>query len=273
MHDCTGCRACSLPVKVRQAQEELPEAWRRELDGASEGVWVLALEVYTLPGIDREKAFEELLRGELTEENRAWADRYLQAARTGPIMAPPAGMSLFPLLRKISRKQAQTISPVVTDVGSTQEWVRAVLAQNSGLLPPDGKSPPLVTKGTGMETQLKQILVLRTDLNMRKGKMVAQGAHASQLVLLNIQSESNEAWKQWYREWMAGPFTKICVGVGSESEMRELEGAASAAGFPTALITDSGLTEFHGIPTVTALGIGPAPAERLALITGALKLL
>ena len=32
---------------------------------------------------------------------------------------------------------------------------------------------------------IKQVIVMRRDLNMRKGKMVAQGAHASMAVLLN----------------------------------------------------------------------------------------
>ena len=32
---------------------------------------------------------------------------------------------------------------------------------------------------------IKQVIVMRTDLNMRKGKMIAQGAHASMKVLLD----------------------------------------------------------------------------------------
>ena len=33
--------------------------------------------------------------------------------------------------------------------------------------------------------QTKQVIVIRKDLNMRKGKMIAQGAHASMKVILD----------------------------------------------------------------------------------------
>ena len=32
---------------------------------------------------------------------------------------------------------------------------------------------------------MKQVIVMRTDLNMRKGKMIVQGCHASEMVLYN----------------------------------------------------------------------------------------
>lgn len=35
----------------------------------------------------------------------------------------------------------------------------------------------------------KQVIVMRKDLNMRKGKMIAQGAHASMKVLLDNMSD------------------------------------------------------------------------------------
>ena len=60
--------------------------------------------------------------------------------------------------------------------------------------------------------------------------------------------------------------------VESEAELLDLEAKAKTAGLPTGLIQDNGLTEFHGIPTYTALGIGPASPERLAPITGHLPL-
>ena len=39
----------------------------------------------------------------------------------------------------------------------------------------------------------KQVIVLRKDLNMRKGKMVAQGAHASMAALLGTARREGEA--------------------------------------------------------------------------------
>ena len=57
-----------------------------------------------------------------------------------------------------------------------------------------------------------------------------------------------------------------------EKELLELEQYAKDLGFPNALIVDRGLTE---IPegTVTCLGIGPAPADRVDRLTGKLQLL
>ena len=60
--------------------------------------------------------------------------------------------------------------------------------------------------------------------------------------------------------------------VNSEQEILELERKARNAGLPATLIVDRGLTE---IPpnTITCLGIGPAPANKMDPITGKLSLL
>ncbi len=115
----------------------------------------------------------------------------------------------------------------------------------------------------------KQVLVLRKDLNMRKGKMIAQGAHASQWAL-----EMAKAYRpDWVSEWEQNACTKIAVSVHSESALLELESALRDAGLPCALVQDLGHTEFHGEKTYTALGIGPAPAEMIDPYTGGLPLL
>jgi PTH2 family peptidyl-tRNA hydrolase len=75
------------------------------------------------------------------------------------------------------------------------------------------------------------------------------------------------------RSWLDGLFTKVCVGVPSEEALRALYEQARTAGLPCALITDAGLTEFHGVPTVTCCAIGPASKEDVDQITGHLKLL
>lgn len=132
---------------------------------------------------------------------------------------------------------------------------------------------------------VKQMIVMRKDLNMRKGKMVAQGAHASLgAVLRHVNYVPNPGdhpkttdlrLKQHNKvmAWLGGKFTKICVYVESEAQLIELEMKAEAAGLITCLITDSGLTEFNGELTVTCVAIGPDTDEALAPITGELKLL
>ena len=114
---------------------------------------------------------------------------------------------------------------------------------------------------------MKQVIVVRKDLKMRKGKIAAQVAHGSLgVTLANLEHPDVE-------EWLAGAFTKICVSCDSEEELLELEALATAKNVINCLITDSGKTEFHGVPTNTVLAIGPAKPEVLDEITGHLQLL
>ena len=125
----------------------------------------------------------------------------------------------------------------------------------------------------------KQVIVMRKDLNMRKGKMVAQGAHASMRVILQAgaadaaQHEYTIAMTEPMAAWLTGRFTKVCVSVDSEAALESIVERARAAGVPVALITDAGQTEFHGVPTKTCCAVGPAWADDVDAITGALTLL
>jgi len=125
---------------------------------------------------------------------------------------------------------------------------------------------------------MKQMLVVRKDLNMRKGKIAAQCAHASMKVLLDCKVAYDHGVlhldvRDIDEDWLFGKFTKVCVAVGSEEELLVVVEKARAAGIPTALITDAGDTEFHGVPTNTVAAIGPASDEALEPITGKMKLL
>jgi PTH2 family peptidyl-tRNA hydrolase len=132
----------------------------------------------------------------------------------------------------------------------------------------------------------KQVIVMRKDLNMRKGKMVAQGAHASLAFLtrqlrdelihpIDIDGNAYHKVVTSYaaEQWMHHSFVKVCVGVDSEEELLEIYEAAKAAKLEVHLVTDAGLTEFNGIPTKTCLAIGPNYSEDVDKITGYLKLL
>ena len=74
-------------------------------------------------------------------------------------------------------------------------------------------------------------------------------------------------------DWLNGKFTKVVVSVDSEEELIALNKALDDTFIPHALITDAGLTEFHGVPTNTCLGIGPYIAEEIDKFTGHLPLL
>jgi PTH2 family peptidyl-tRNA hydrolase len=113
----------------------------------------------------------------------------------------------------------------------------------------------------------KQVIVMRKDLNMRKGKMIAQGAHAVLKVFLNSSFTSST------KEWLNSGQTKICVSVDSEEELLAKYEAAKSAGLNAALIQDAGHTEFNGVPTYTCIAIGPGESSEIDKITGDLKLL
>ena len=128
-----------------------------------------------------------------------------------------------------------------------------------------------------MEDTHKQVIVLRKDLNMRKGKMVAQGAHASMAAILNYGEKDEIVFTlvldEKIKPWLTGRFKKICVSVNSEEELLDIHRQAKEAGIITALITDSGLTEFGGVPTHTAVAVGPDLEGKIDLITKHLSLL
>lgn len=124
----------------------------------------------------------------------------------------------------------------------------------------------------------KQVIALRKDLNMRKGKMIAQGAHASMAAVLDRAQRSGRELSISLDDpdigpWLEGKFAKIAVGAESEAELVALYEKALAAGLPCSLIRDSGLTEFAGVPTLTACAIGPAEISKIDPITSHLKLL
>ena len=125
----------------------------------------------------------------------------------------------------------------------------------------------------------KQVIVMRKDLGMRKGKMIAQGAHASLKVLLDTGGLDPRGTvftiplDPALAAWLGGRFTKVCVSVDSEAALDAIVARAREAGLPCALIVDAGHTEFHGVPTKTCCAVGPAWADAIDAITGELPLL
>jgi PTH2 family peptidyl-tRNA hydrolase len=117
-------------------------------------------------------------------------------------------------------------------------------------------------------TELKQVIVARTDIGMGKGKLAAQVAHAS----LAAVEESMRGSREWYSAWKDQGQAKVVVKAAGESELMELLKKAKTMGLPAALIQDRGLTQLEP-GTVTCLAIGPAPAAMVDKVTGQLKLL
>ncbi|MCW3993356.1 MAG: peptidyl-tRNA hydrolase Pth2 [Candidatus Bathyarchaeota archaeon] len=118
------------------------------------------------------------------------------------------------------------------------------------------------------EFDYKQVIAFRSDLKMSKGKIAAQAGHAA----VSATEEARKHFKEWWKAWLREGQCKIAVKVESEKELLELEKQSKELAIPCALIIDRGLTE---IPpgTITCLGIGPAPAEKIDKITSMLPLL
>jgi peptidyl-tRNA hydrolase, PTH2 family len=125
--------------------------------------------------------------------------------------------------------------------------------------------------------RIKQVICVRHDLKMRRGKQIAQGAHASMSFLCRRLQDAGSVllddFSEVERAWLTGSFAKVCCRVNSEEELLAIRDQAAEAGLEVHLITDSGKTEFHGVPTNTCLAIGPDVAEKIDPVTGELELL
>jgi len=122
---------------------------------------------------------------------------------------------------------------------------------------------------------MKQVLIIRTkypNINgVRKGKLIAQGAHASVTAVIN--GIDNTSTRSFVEKWYHKGQTKIVVYVKSEEELLEIWQKVQEQDIPKALIKDAGKTEFGGHPTYTAIAIGPAPINKIDPITSHLPLL
>tara|TARA_B100000315_G_C14468957_1_gene537372 strand:- start:501 stop:857 length:357 start_codon:yes stop_codon:yes gene_type:complete len=114
----------------------------------------------------------------------------------------------------------------------------------------------------------KQVIVVRADLKMGKGKIAVQVAHASILGANEIRKTHPE----WYDEWVTSGQKKIVVKVPGLTELLSLKRKAQTSSIPVVVVDDAGLTQL--IPgTTTCIALGPSPSTSLDKITGGLSLL
>jgi len=126
----------------------------------------------------------------------------------------------------------------------------------------------------------KQVIVIRRDLRMRRGKEIAQGAHAATAWLADRVirdmmpngSVAHLALSPAERAWLQSSFRKVTVKVSSEEELLAVYRKALEAGLVVHLVTDRGLTEFGGVPTRTCLAVGPDYDDLVDPVTGDLEL-
>ncbi|MEM2121621.1 MAG: peptidyl-tRNA hydrolase Pth2 [Candidatus Woesearchaeota archaeon] len=116
----------------------------------------------------------------------------------------------------------------------------------------------------------KQVILVRTDLKMPKGKLAAQVSHAS--VSCVLKALKNNKTRKNVEEWVSEGMKKSILKVKDEKELLSYQKIAQEKKIICSLITDSGRTFFKQ-STITCLGIGPDREEKIDEITGHLKLL
>jgi PTH2 family peptidyl-tRNA hydrolase len=118
------------------------------------------------------------------------------------------------------------------------------------------------------ETKFKQVICVRMDLKMDKGKMLAQGAHASMLAL----EEAYVLCPDFVLEWRKNGYTKIALKVPNEERFWKDVLMANRFNLPIGVQVDWGLTQLPP-NTASAFAIGPYPEIIIDEITGDLSLL
>lgn len=119
-----------------------------------------------------------------------------------------------------------------------------------------------------MVEEFKQVIIVRTDMRMSKGKLAAQVAHAAvDAVLKTLRTRP-----EWVYLWVEQGQKKVVLACSSESELLKTHEEFSKLGLAVSLIYDAGRTELPP-NTLTALGVGPAPSNLIDKVTGNFKLL
>lgn len=163
---------------------------------------------------------------------------------------------------------ADTTRPVVVPSGTTVLELAALAG--AGDLDP-------------FEREVKQVIVIRRDLGMRRGKEIAQGAHAAMAWLTrrlehvtSLPAGNAALMTARLTEpelmWVTGSFTKVVCQVPDDAGLASIVAAAHCAGVIAHEIIDAGRTEFSGVPTRTAVAVGPDWADVINAVTGELRL-
>ncbi len=112
--------------------------------------------------------------------------------------------------------------------------------------------------------EFKQVILVRNDLKMSKGKLAVQVAHGA--VEATLKSD-----KGLLTGWRLSGQKKVCLKVSCEKDLYKYNQLAKDYGLKTALIKDAGRTELKP-NTTTVLAIGPDFEEKIDKVTGQLSM-
>ncbi|XP_053681046.1 uncharacterized protein LOC128731915 [Anopheles nili] len=116
---------------------------------------------------------------------------------------------------------------------------------------------------------MKMVLVVRSDLGLKKGKIASQCAHAA--VLCCMRASAGPA-KTKLNAWLMQGQPKIVLRVDSLEELHLLTTRAEASGVIAEIVRDAGRTQVAS-GTETVLGVGPDQSQSIDALVGHLKLL
>ncbi len=116
-----------------------------------------------------------------------------------------------------------------------------------------------------MEKDYKQVILVRMDLDLPKGKLAAQVGHACVEAVLRSDKTKVTSWRNLGMK-------KIVLKVESQRDLLKFNQMAKDSGLITAMITDAGKTVVEP-GTLTCVAIGPDIEEKIDKITKELKML
>ncbi|XP_049819088.1 peptidyl-tRNA hydrolase 2, mitochondrial [Aethina tumida] len=117
---------------------------------------------------------------------------------------------------------------------------------------------------------VKMVIIVRTDLNMGRGKIASQAAHAAVLLYQSAIDDCNPHLKSWMR--YGQPKIVLKVDKDAHNTLENLYKTAHANNLNVTKVCDAGKTQLDS-GTLTAVGIGPNKTEDIDQITKDLKLL
>ncbi|MCS7106075.1 MAG: peptidyl-tRNA hydrolase Pth2 [Candidatus Aenigmarchaeota archaeon] len=113
--------------------------------------------------------------------------------------------------------------------------------------------------------KLKQVIIVRKDLKIGKGKLAASVAHASVACVRKTDEKIVENWEKQGAK-------KVVLKVKNLDELKKIYKKVKKSGLTCFLVKDAGLTQVK-TGEIICLGIGPAEEKEIDKITGKLKLL